>query len=367
MKIVFKILVFVTFIVTPISVYSAQNPSYSMMWWFPNSEFATLTPSKELLWHVGNSNPDTWLIEKLNPTTGIFNTVSILKGCWKYAYAPQFDLTNMLMLATEKYSPTIDVISLTTGKVAGTFTVDVSPGTDMDVFQPNLAVSPDGSRIVICWEDGEDYDNVCEIFNGNTFKSIIKITGIGDQWNNQSISFSRDSKFIYAASGLTVDTIDPSTGNIIKSVLPNVINKPGSIFLFHSHAIYSLKDNVAYVYNIRTGGLSPSIPTNTYYGNFNLSPDNDYLTVDGQSFTNGTFVSLGQVNVYNTTTGNKVAGLTITQNTGKGAIVSWPDDHTFIYNTTQQLIYFDIKQNKIIKQIPIIRPWEQKGWMPEVK
>ncbi len=99
-----------------------------------------------------------------------------------------------------------------------------------------------------------------------------------------------------------------------------------------------------------------------YYGNFNLSPDNDYLTVDGQSFTNGTFVSLGQVNVYNTTTGNKVAGLTITQNTGKGAIISWPDDHTFIYNTTQKLIYFDIKQNKIIKQIPIIRPWEKPGW-----
>ena len=304
-------------------------------------------------------------VEKLNLNNGIYETVGQYPDNLGFSIA--YDLSHNRVFTNETINlTTFYAISVSDMKVAATFTVDVSPGTDMNLFQPNLTVSPDGSRIVICWEDGENYANICEIFNGNTFKSIIKITGIGDQWNNKSISFSRDSKFIYGASGLTVDTIDPSTGNIIKSILPHVINKSGSIFLSHSHAIYSLKNNVAYVYNIQTGGLSPSIPTNTYYGNFNLSPDNAYLTVDGQSFTNGAFVSLGQVNVFNTSTGNKVAGLTITQNTGKGAIISWPDDHTFIYNTTQKLIYFDIKQNKITKQIPIIRPWEQKGWKPQV-
>ena len=209
-------------------------------------------------------------------------------------------------------------------------------------------------------------ENVSEIFNGKTYKSISKINGVGYFLNRKSISFSHDGKILYGAYGLTIDVIDPSSGKIIKSVLPNVINKPGNMFLSYSHAIYILKDNVAYIYNISTGGLSPSIATNTTQAKFNLSPDNKYLTVDAQTLSNYVVVSLGQVNVYDTSTGNKIAGLTITPNTGKGAIISWSDDHTFIYNTTQQLIYFDIKQNKIIKQIPIIRPWEKPGWKPEV-
>ena len=89
--------------------------------------------------------------------------------------------------------------------------------------------------------------------------------------------------------------------------------------------------------------------------------------------------------VYNVATGNKVAGMNISLPTyplgimgpykikdkevtsySTGAIISWANDHTFIYNTTQKLIYFDIKQNKIVKELSIIRPWEKPGWKPEV-
>ena len=391
MKNVFKILVFITFIIAPISIYSAENPTYLVMWWFPNSQFATLTPTKEM---CRNCNPNTWVIEKLDPTTGIFNTISILKGCWKYAYAPQFDLTNMLMLATEKYTPTIDVISLTTGKVAGTFTLDV-PATDMNAFQPELFVSPDGSVIYISYID----DTLTTMaFNSVMYTPITTTT----EYNlSEGAAFSKDSKYLYTNSidATRLVKVNTYTGAIIKRTAPlNTIINSNVVRakLFHdSHAVLAIlgyKDVYVYVYDIDTGGLSPSMPAGYTY-TYNLSPDDTYLAIEPYEWVKdraGGGVEKnypGIVNVYNVSTGQKSAGMNISLPTypvggglggynidGKavtsystGAIISWLDDHTFIYNTTQKLIYFDIKQNKIIKQIPIIRPWEKPGWKPEVR
>ncbi len=79
-----------------------------------------------------------------------------------------------------------------------------------------------------------------------------------------------------------------------------------------------------------------------------LSPNKQWVVQDTVNHTH--------LDVYNVNTGEKVIGFTISSTTGKGAVLAWANDHTFIYNTTQQLIYFDIKQNKVIKQLPIIRP-----------
>jgi len=350
MKNIFKILVLLIFIIKPIFVYGANLSSYLVMWWFPNSQFSTLTPTKEM---CQNCNPDTWIIEKLDLGIGVFNTVSILKGCAKYAFAPQFDLTHMLMFATEKYNYTIDVVSLSTGTVAGTFTLDVSPGTDVDAFQPELIVSPDGSRIFVSWEDGPDYTYVTEVFDGKTYRKIVKYAS-----SLAISSFSNDGKYAYLI-GLKKDwnvpVLDLSTMQMLKAIpLPDTVRGMIEGNQFASNIVfYKYNPTVSYMYNIDTGALSVSIPTHEGCDNSFLSPKATWLLCAGKS----------QVDAYNISTGNWAAVFTTTT---EGAIISWANDHTFIYNTTQKLIYFDIKQNKIIKELPIIRPWEKPGWKPEV-
>lgn len=352
MKIFLKTIIITILLSQSIYVYGTEIINYSPEFvWLPHSQFVIL--SKDVA--INNYTPDTWIIEELNPATGIFNTVSIVNGCAKYAFAPQFDLTNMLMFATEKYTPTIDVIFLTTGKVAGTFTVDVSPGTDMDDFIGDLRmlISPDGSRIFV---------NNGDVFDGKTYKKITQLSpprlpmGGNIQWDN----FSEDNKYAYligTRKDWSISVMDLSTLQIIKTIkMPDSTKGMTLIELYGSNVIFSKqKEHVSYVWNIRTGALSASIPTNEDCDPSVLSPKASWLLCSEKY----------KIDAYEISSGNWAAAFT--EVTKPGAIISWPDDHTFIYNTTQQLIYFDIKQNKIIKQIPIIRPWEKPGWKPEIQ
>ena len=342
-------------------------------------------------------------LARLNFNTGEYNIITkanIPKFC---GFPETFDFPNMKAYEGcncdfgrfSGCTPSYTVIDLNTGKVAGTFTLDVPAGTDMNAFQPEMFVSPDGAVIYVSYTDDGPY---IDVFNGVMYTHITTTT----EYNlSDGASFSKDSKYLYTNSidATKLVKVDAYTGAVIKRTAPlntiihsNVVRAK----LFHdSHAVLAIlgyKDVYVYVYDIDTGGLSPSMPAGYPY-TYNLSSDDTYLAIEPYEWvkdhTGGGVEKNypGIVNVYNVATGQKVAGMNISLPTypvagglggynidGKavtsysiGAIISWANDHTFIYNTTQQLIYFDIKQNKIIKQIPIIRPWEQKGWMPEVK
>jgi len=334
---------------------------------------------------------------KLNVTTGAYEIIG--KGYLpermygnKCGYPEAFDITNMKAYVGCGYS--IPAITLSTGQVAGILKLNISPDANMDEFQAEPFISPDGSVIYISYID----DTLTTMaFNAVMYTSITTTT----EYNlSEGASFSKDSKYLYTNSidATKLVKVNAYTGAIIKRTAPLNTIISGNVVrakLFHdSHAVLAIlgyKDVYVYVYDIDTGGLSPSMPAGYTY-TYNLSPDDTYLTIEPYELVKdhtGAVVEKnypGIVNIYNVATGRKVAGMNISlptypvvgglggyningkalTNYSTGAIISWANDHTFIYNTTQKLIYFDILKNKIIKELPIIRPWEKPGWKPEV-
>ena len=333
------------------------------------------------------------LVEGLNLNSGIYETVG--QYPWNLGYSIAYDLSHNRVFTNETVNPTtFHAISVLDMKVAGTFTLSVPADIDMNAFQPELFVSPDGAVIYVSYTDDGPY---VDVFNGVMYTHITTTT---EYDLSGGASFSKDSKYLYTNTidATKIVKVNAYTGAIIKHTAPlNTIIKSNVVRakLFHdSHAVLAIlgyKDVYVYVYDIDTGGLSPSMPAGYTY-TYNLSPDDTYLTIEPYEWIKDHTGSgseknyPGIVNVYNVATGQKVAGMNISLPTyplvgvmgpysingqtvtsySTGAIISWPDDHTFIYNTTQKLIYFDITQNKIIKELLIIRPWEQKGWKPEV-
>ncbi len=334
---------------------------------------------------------------KLNVNTGVYEIIGkayLPERIYgnKCGYPAEFDISHMKAYVGCRFS--ITAINLNTGQVIGTLQLNISPDADMNVFQPELFVSPDGAVIYVSYTDDGPY---VDVFNGVMYTHITTTT----EYNlSEGASFAKDSKYLYTNSidATKLVKVDAYTGAVIKRTAPlNTIISSNVVRakLFHdSHAVLAIlgyKDVYVYVYDIDTGGLSPSMPAGYTY-TYNLSPDDTYLTIEPYAWVKDHTGAgaeknyTGIVNIYNVATGQKVAGMNISLPTypivmglggyninGKavtsystGAIISWPNDHTFIYNTTQKLIYFDIKQNKVIKQLPIVRPWEQAGWKPEV-
>ncbi len=77
------------------------------------------------------------------------------------------------------------------------------------------------------------------------------------------------------------------------------------------------------------------------------------IKVDGKVIGQG---EIYNIETYNAISGNKVAGFTISSTASRGTIISWPDNYTFVYKTTQKLIYFNIDKNEILKEVFIARP-----------
>jgi len=353
----------------------------------------------------GPGAPTELVIEKLNLSTGVYETVGVLHNPPRFGIEAVSFPANIAILDNDGPGLSFDVVSLFTMKVIGKITVDVSPGTDMDAFPPTLKVSPDGSRIYV---NGE-------IFDGHTYKVINKNTQF-----YENFTFSPDSKLIYhidyidVANNKTIpqiDVFDAYTGNIVSKIdsrkflnayptlpidLSNKHPNPGYPFIekvvngeFVPVVVHTPPNFIGYMYDIKTEAVSPTV---TVLGYSPMLSDNGkwwivepHEVVLDRTSAISAINYLGKVDVYEVATGNKVAEMNITlpayplgvmgpySTNGKtvtqystGAIISWANDHTFIYNTTQKLIYFDIKQNKIIKELPIIRPWEKPGWKPEV-
>ncbi len=326
----------------------------------------------------GPGSPAELVIEKLDLSTGAYETVNVLHNPPRFGVAAVNFPANIAILDNNRYGVSYDVISLSTMKVLGKITVDVSPETDLENTGAYMILSPDGSRIFVNWDDGPKETLVTEVFDSNTFKKIAKYSSaliIG--------GFSNDGRYAYlvnTGNEQKISVLDLSTIQISKVIqLPeltkhmsmgNTIKEWGDHFdsniAFH-------RGQVSYVYSIDTGALSVSIPTHEECNNSYLSPKADWMICVANWLLSG---GKTQVDIYNVTTGkwaetfsppvDKVEEYVKGHPLAEGAIISWPNDHTFIYNTTQKLIYFDIKQNKIVKELPIIMPWEKPGWKPEV-
>ncbi len=308
-------------------------------------------------------------IAKLNMNSGVYETIGMYP--FNIGYMVAADLSHNRIFTEEAGNLlTFHAISISDMKVVGTFTLDTSSGTDLDAFQPNLVVSPDGSRIVASWQDGPNYINTIEIFDGKKFKSIVKLDFIMG-------NISKDGKYLYSQTsprpnGRILYTVDLNTGRVISQFDLNIIDaysnldrkgwggRPIGNGDFWGLGGISRLDNhmlIDFIYNPVTKGVSPTITS--YYSKERVynSPNVKWWIKD---------VGHKEIDIYDIWSGNKIGGFSISDSTDNGTIINWPNDHTFIYNTTQQLIYFDINQNKGIKELPIIRPWEQKGWKPEV-
>jgi len=333
-----------------------------------------------------NPTYDTWIIEKLDLSTGIYETVGVLHNAPKwYPEAVSFP-ANIAILDNDGQGLSFDVISLSTMKVIGKITVDVqSSGEDLCQIQGESSslISPDGTRVAIPYIPNEQKDctQAIAIYDLKTYKLINTL------YNISLGKFSSDGKFLYAYStppkfplpiGRNLYLINTSTGKIVSQLDITTINvypdleKDYWIGRYAENGkivkIFQLKDVNAngsplFLYNMETKATTPTITTDWYCeegkpGLPDLSPGAKWWIADNARHNH--------VDIYDVSTGNKVAGFNISDSTGKGAIISWANDHTFIYNTTQKLIYFDILKNKIIKELPIIRPWEKPGWKPEV-
>jgi len=292
---------------------------------------------------------------RLDTTTGAYKVIGIFpKKCNKSSAEAVSFPANIAIMDNNGAGLSYNVVSLSTMKIVGKITVDVSPGTNPDDSEAYIIISPDGSRIFVEWQDGKDYTPVTEVFDGRTYKKITKYSP-----SLVISSFSNDGKYAYLI-GLKKDwnipVLDLSTMQMSKAIpLPDTMKGMIEGNQFESNIVfYKYKPPVSYIYNIDTRALSVSIPTHEDCDNSYLSPKASWLLCKGKN----------QIDAYNTSTGKWAAMFTTT---GKGAIISWADDHTFIYNTTQKLIYFNILKNKIVKELPIIRPWKKKGWKPKVK
>ena len=361
--------------------------AYPMCTCTPEDEWSIITPLSSFVELSNGCNckgckaPCYHLVEKLNLNSGIYETVG--QYPWNLGYSIAYNLSHNRIFTNETINPTtFHAISISDMKVAGTFTLDISSSGE-NVCQLEgepFLIDPNGSRIAVSnISDEKNCTQAIEIFDLNTYKPVNTL------YNMSLDEFSSDGKLLYTYSktmGITkyIYLINPSNGSTLKTISLKEIDKGvklvskvvgdvnGDLVLISEQKRDSAGTvtSTIFSYNIDTGIVSPKIVPGSY-GASEFGDNGKYIVFDALTVSNAAIVSRGWVHVYDTSTGNKIAGLTITQNTGKGAIISWPDDHTFIYNTTQKLIYFDIKQNKIIKELPIIRPWEQKGWKPEVK
>ncbi len=323
----------------------------------------------------------TWVFEKLNINTGGYDTIGVLHKAPKYYPEAVSFPANIAILDNNEPGLSFNVVSLSTMKIVGKITVDVQSTEDICQLlgETSPLISPDGSRIAVPYiSDEKNCTQAIGIFDGKTYKSIATL------YNMSLGKFPSDGELLYTYSktmGITeyMYLINPSDGKVLKTIPLEGIDKGEAMV---SKIIGDVKDDLMLIseqkknsagtvtstifsYNINTGIVSPKIIPGSY-GVSAFGDNWKYIVFDALTVSSGVIKSVGQVNVYEILTGNKVAGFNISSSTDKGAIISWPNDHTFIYNTTQQLIYFDINQNKVIKELPIIRPWEQKGWKPEV-
>ncbi len=285
-----------------------------------------------------------WVFEELDVNTGTYNTIGFFdpSNC-DINTRPVIDLQNKIAFFFSRDSFNINIVSISNGKILGQLKPDIS--TDINSIR-NWMINPDGSRLLIAWENGKDLTPTIEIFDTKTYKLTNKLTTIPIN-GLINAGLSNDGGSLYETDWL----INQSTGNWISLKIWNKVHCEGNIEF----------NNKVLAYNLQTGKkfittLSALPEQRNYLPG--LSPTNEWLVRDS--------CKVNSLDIYNVNTEKKVTGLTISSSTNKGSVLSWPNDHTFIYNTTQQLIYFDIKQNKVIKELPIVRPWEQVGWKPEV-
>jgi len=371
----------------------------------------------------GPGAPTELVIEKLDLSTGVYDTIVVLHNAPKwYPEAVSFP-ANIAIFDNNGAGLSFDVVSLSTMKVIGKITVDVqSSGDNLCQIQgeSSALISPDGTRVAIPYIPNEQKDctQAIAIYDLKTYKLINTL------YNIKLDRFSSDGKFLYGAATPIENylyIINPSDGKILSkldlhSIDPTIYRgakgvsgwwyvedgkliKIGLQTNFKGNMPFSDRTSITFLYNPETKATTPTITTDWYWdvsegrpGLPDLSPGAKWWIVEPHEVvldsTSAISASncLGKVDVYEVATGNKVAEMNITlpayplgvmgpysTNNGKtvtqystGAIISWANDHTFIYNTTQKLIYFDILKNKIIKELPIIRPWEKKGWKPEV-
>ena len=325
----------------------------------------------------------------LDLATGVYKLIGVFTKDEGGTEAVSFP-ANIAVLENDEPGLSYNIVSLSTMKVLGKITVDVqSWGEDLCQIrgESSALISPDGTRLAIPYIPNEQKDctQAIAIFDLKTYKLVNTL------YNISLGEFSSDSKFLYAYStsrkvalpiGRNLYLIDTSTGKIVSqldvttlNVYPNLDKdywigryaEDGKVIKIFQFKDVSTNGSPSFLYNMDTKAATPTITTIRYVctGEGSWSQCLPHLS-PGAAWWVAYNAQHNHIDIYAVSTGNKVAGFDISSPTGKGAIISWSDDHTFIYNTTQKLIYFDIKQNKIIKQIPIIRPWEKPGWKPEV-
>ena len=330
-------------------------------------------------------------LAELNINTGIYQIIQVFPNK-NYGYGRPIDYPpTKIIIMNDEPGLNFDVVSLSTMKVFAKITVDVqSWGEDLCQIrgESSALISPDGTRVAIPYIPNEQKDctQAIAIFDLKTYKLVNTL------YNISLGEFSSDSKFLYAYStsrkvalpiGRNLYLIDTSTGKIVSqldvttiNVFPNLDKdywigryaEDGKVIKIFQFKDVNTNGSPSFLYNMDTKAATPTITTIRYVctGEGSWSQCLPHLSPSAAWWV-AYNAQHNHIDIYAVSTGNKVAGFDISSPTGKGAIISWPDGHTFIYNTTQKLIYFDIKQNKIIKELLIIRPWEQKGWRPVVK
>ncbi len=361
------------------SVYAAECPKYKAC----NNMIGDLV----LVGHNrdiehGMEYCDDWTIMKLNLTTGIFSQAlgvfnsycsiygAIIKADWEH---------NIMFVNSKLVNNDVYVVSLKTGKVMGVLKNVISVG----FYINKIIVSPDGAVIYVQTDNDDTGGYDTKIYNGTTYSMITTTT----QYQLQSAFmesigvFTKDSKYLYAVAPdyKGIVEVDAHTGNVLKTI--NTIPFEGIAASFdlyyltvsddpavidNGYAVVRLNNQLPYyVYNISNEGVSMSISVNLPLPRqFKFSSDNKNLLV---AFYNNTNIYTGEVDVYSIATGKLVDKLvtgTTSQIFPSSSIISWANDYIFIYNTGQKLIYFNIIQNKIVKELPIIKPWETPCWKP---
>ncbi len=319
---------------------------------------------------------DDLTIMRLDLTTGSFNeTLGVLDGGCSVYWVVGADWARDRVFFNIWKGNDIYAVTLKTGKVIGVLK-DI---TELD----NIIISPDGAVIYV-----QTGDYWTKIYNGATYNMITTTAQyrIESSFLGYTGVFTKDSKYLYAMApnynGIV--KVDTHTGNVLKTMntIPfegkdasfnlfdlTVSNDPATIDTVYAvvtkfYRPIRTAPYEVYVYNTYTGGLSVSIPVGgSLRAQFKFSPDNKYLLA---TLYNSPYYT-GEVDVYSIATGKLTAKMvtgTVTQIYPSSSIIAWSNDNTFIYNTGQKLIYFDILQNKIVKELSIIKPWEKPCWKP---